>query len=83
LAGREKGQFLFHKNEEKQLKLHIFIDKSVIEVYANSRECITSRIYPKNIDAIKIHLFAENGIVILLSMDAWEIKTKKTIIILL
>ncbi len=76
LAGREKGQFIFYEEEEKQLKLHVFIDKSVIEVYANSRECITSRIYPKNIETIKIYLFAENGIVKLLSMDAWEIKTK-------
>jgi len=74
-AGRKKSQLNFLKGEER-LRIHTFIDKSVVEIYVNSRECITSRIYPKKIDIIKINLFAERGSVRLLSLNAWELKIK-------
>jgi beta-fructofuranosidase len=36
------------------LRLHIFVDRSIVEVFVNERVCLTSRIYPTRDDAIGI-----------------------------
>ena len=38
--------------EGAPLKLHIFLDKSVVEVFVNSRLCLTQRIYPTREDCL-------------------------------
>ena len=45
----------------ESLFLHIFIDCSVIEVFANNRLCMTSRIYPSRTDSLGIGFFASGG----------------------
>ena len=57
---------------EEPLKLHIFLDRSVIEIFANGRACLTSRIYPSRADSLGIDLFARGGNVKLRAMDIWE-----------
>jgi beta-fructofuranosidase len=57
------------------LKLHIFLDRSVIEVFANNRACLTSRIYPSRSDSLGVGLFARGGSVQLKSMDIWEVRS--------
>lgn len=56
----------------RTLKLHIFLDKSVVEVFANGQVCLTSRIYPSRTNSLGIGLFARGGSVELKSMDIWE-----------
>lgn len=56
------------------LKLHIFLDRSVVELFANGRCCLTSRIYPTRRDSQGIKLFAHGGGVRLLSLDIWQMK---------
>ena len=53
------------------LKLHIFLDRSVLEVFANSRLCLTQRIYPTRADSLGVSIFAHGGEAILDSLDAW------------
>ena len=36
------------------LRLHVFLDRSVIEVFANHRACITGRIYPSLPDSLSL-----------------------------
>jgi beta-fructofuranosidase len=55
------------------LKLHVFLDRSVVEVFANGRACLTSRIYPSRADSLGIDLFARGGGVTLKAMDIWEL----------
>jgi beta-fructofuranosidase len=55
----------------ERLKLHIFIDRSIVEVFANDRCSLTSRVYPKP-DSQGIRLFANGGPVSLTSLDAWH-----------
>ncbi|MGQ9479764.1 MAG: GH32 C-terminal domain-containing protein [Thermoproteota archaeon] len=43
------------------LKLHVFLDRSVIEVFANSHVCLTGRIYPSRIDSLRIGFFTHDG----------------------
>ena len=55
----------------ENLKLHIFLDRSVLEIFANGR-CLTRRIYPSRQDSTGIALFASGGSVNLKSMDVWR-----------
>jgi beta-fructofuranosidase len=41
-------------SEEETLRLHIFVDRSIIEVFVNERMCLTGRAYPTRDDAIGI-----------------------------
>ena len=59
--------------EGEPLKLHIFLDKSVMEVFVNSRLCLTQRIYPTREDSLGVSIFARGGEAILDSLDAWTI----------
>ncbi len=54
------------------LSLHIFLDCSVLEIFANGRLCLTDRIYPTRPDAGGIALFAEGGPACVMSLDIWN-----------
>ena len=55
------------------LKLHIFLDASVIEVFANSRACISDRVYPSRLDAAAVGIFAMGGPVKLKIWNSWRL----------
>ena len=55
------------------LSLHVFLDRSVIEVYANGRACLTSRVYPSRPDSLGLALFARGGTAHLTSLDIWQL----------
>lgn len=59
---------------EKTLKLHVFIDRSVMEIYANGRACLTKVIYPDDRD-LGLGLFASGGTARLKSFNAWTLKS--------
>jgi beta-fructofuranosidase len=56
------------------LRLRVFLDRSVVEVYANGRACLTSRIYPSRPDSLGIALFAREGNARARSVDVWEVR---------
>ena len=57
-----------------ELKLHVFIDKSVLEVFINDGMTSVTRVeYPGEND-LGVSVFAENGSAALKSLDAWEMK---------
>ncbi len=58
------------KSGEK-LHLRIFIDRSIIEVFANG-QCVTQRIYPIRNDSTGVVLFAEGGSIEIESLQAWQ-----------
>jgi beta-fructofuranosidase len=49
------------------LRLQVFLDNSVIEVFANDQISLTSRIYPTRADSLGLALFAEQS-------DAWALR---------
>lgn len=56
-----------------QLRLHVFLDGSVIEVFANDNTvCLTARVYPSRADSTGIALVAEGGRAVARSLDFWE-----------
>ncbi|UCD49160.1 MAG: GH32 C-terminal domain-containing protein [Phycisphaerales bacterium] len=54
------------------LRLRVFVDKSVVEVYANERQAICRRVYPGRDDSLGMALFAEGGTAKFSSIKAWE-----------
>ncbi len=63
----------FELRADEPLKLHIFLDHSVIEVFANDRFCVTSRVYPENRDSTELHAFG-NGAE-LRRIDIWTLRS--------
>jgi beta-fructofuranosidase len=61
--------------EGEPLKLHIFLDCSVIEVFANGRMALTSRIYPTRPDSQGLALFTRAGGITLNQMDVWQMNS--------
>ncbi|MYB20400.1 MAG: hypothetical protein F4Y16_15680 [Holophagales bacterium] len=57
----------------ERLKLHVFVDKSVVEVFANSRQAIARRIYPSRPDSIGVRVFSAAGDARVHSLKAWKI----------
>jgi beta-fructofuranosidase len=57
------------------LKLRVFVDKSVVEVFANDRLCATVRVYPGREDSMGVSLRAQGADSLLLSLDAWHMRS--------
>jgi beta-fructofuranosidase len=56
------------------LKLHIYLDRSSVEVFANDgRLAISSRIYPKP-ESLRLGLFARYGSIELVSLNIWRLE---------
>jgi beta-fructofuranosidase len=56
---------------DEPLSLRVFLDRSVVEIYANGRHCLTSRVYPTRGDAVGISAVAEGGRASIASLSAW------------
>jgi beta-fructofuranosidase len=62
----------FELKEGETLKLDIFIDQAIIEVFANGRQCVTQVVYPELIESDMVKLFSSNEKVEILSAEAWK-----------
>ncbi len=62
----------FELKPGEPLRLRVFIDRSVLEVYANDRQCITQRIYPSRADSLGVTLFSRGGAAKVTSLDVWD-----------
>ncbi len=56
------------------LRLQVFVDCSVIEVYANDYVCITSRVYPSRSDSTGVRVYTR-GEARLNSIDIWRLSS--------
>ena len=54
------------------LMLRMFVDRSVVEVFANDRQAITRRIYPARPDSLGVAVFANGGAAQGKSVKAWQ-----------
>jgi beta-fructofuranosidase len=66
----EAGPFELKPGEP--LKLRVFVDKSVVEVFANNRQAVMRRIYPTRKDSLNVVLFSKGGSVKIPVLKAWE-----------
>ena len=61
--------------EKEKLQLHVFIDKSVVEVFVNDRQCVCHRVYPSRNDSTGVSIMAREADGMLVSMDCWQMKS--------
>ena len=58
--------------EGRDLTLDIFIDRSILEIFANSEICLTQRIYPTHEDSKHFSLFTNDAAVDVIDIQKWE-----------
>ena len=60
---------------DEPLRLRVFIDRSVVEVFANGRQCVAMRVYPGREDSVGLSLRAQGQDATLTSLDAWQMRS--------
>ena len=65
----EAGPFELAAGEP--LKLRVFVDKSVVEVFANGRQAVMRRVYPSRDDSVGVSLFSTGGPASVATLEAW------------
>jgi beta-fructofuranosidase len=62
------------KRGEGRLRLRVFVDRSVLEVFANGRECVTRVVEAVDPEA-QLELFATGGSATVRSLSAWPVRS--------
>ena len=60
---------------DEPLRLRVFIDRSVVEVFVNDRQCVAMRVYPGRPDSKGISIRSQGGDIEVVSLDAWKMKS--------
>ena len=63
---------------DEPLQLRVFIDRSVVEVFANGKQCVAVRVYPGRGDSTGVSLRAQGSAAKLRSLDAWQMRSVYT-----
>jgi beta-fructofuranosidase len=63
----------FELKADEPLRLRVFLDRSVVEVFANERQAVMRRIYPTRPDSVGVAAFAAGGPARVVKLDAWEL----------
>ncbi|EES73881.1 glycosyl hydrolase family 32 [Paenibacillus sp. oral taxon 786 str. D14] len=58
----------------ENLKLHIYLDRSMVEAYANGLKSLTTRVYPTRRDALGLEIWGD-GELIVKSMEVWDMQS--------
>jgi beta-fructofuranosidase len=56
------------------VELRIFVDRSVVEVFVNGKQCVAVRVYPGRDDSIGVSMLSRNQASELLSLDCWQMQ---------
>ena len=62
----------FELKKGETLKLDIFIDRSIIEVFANGRQCITQVVYPELENSKSVKIFSGDEPINVKKVQAWK-----------
>ena len=57
------------------LRLRVFIDRSVVEVFVNERQYLAMRVYPGRKDSLGVSLRAQGQDAVLERLDAWQMQS--------
>ncbi|MNY67894.1 hypothetical protein D3C86_2055650 [compost metagenome] len=59
--------------DRENLKLQIYLDRSMVEAYANDLKSLTTRVYPSRTDALGMQIWGD-GTLTVKSMEVWKMK---------
>ena len=60
---------------DEHLELCVFIDRSVVEVFVNGKQCVAARVYPTRGDSVCVSLRSQGRDAELKSLDAWQMRS--------
>ncbi|MHB1296119.1 MAG: glycoside hydrolase family 32 protein [Anaerolineae bacterium] len=60
---------------DEPLKLRVFVDRSVVEVFVNGKQCVALRVYPGRADSLGVSLRAQGRAATLEHLDAWQMQS--------
>jgi beta-fructofuranosidase len=60
---------------DETMKLRVFIDRSVVEVFVNGRQYLAMRVYPGRKNSLGVSLRAQGQDAVLKNLDAWQMKS--------
>ena len=46
---------------DEPLRLRVFLDKPMLEVFANDRQCLTQQVFPSRKDSLSVKVYARGG----------------------
>ncbi len=61
--------------DDEPLRLRVFIDRSVVEVFVNGKQCLAVRVYPARDDSLGVSLRAQGSAAALKRLDAWQMRS--------
>ena len=62
----------FEPQSDGPLHFHVFVDRSVMEIFVNSRICMVQRVYPTRKDSEQVRVFASDGSIVVSDFTKWE-----------
>ncbi|MFW6270034.1 MAG: GH32 C-terminal domain-containing protein [Bacillota bacterium] len=65
-------------NDDGNLSLHIYIDRSMVEVYANNSKSLTSRVYPTRADSLGLELIDSDSEITIKNLEIWRLGSAYT-----
>ncbi len=68
----ETADFLL--KPEEPLRLRVFVDRSVVEVFVNDNQCVAARVYPGRPDSLGVSFRSQGKSTRLKSLDAWQME---------
>ena len=74
VSGKELYSAPFPVAADTPLKLHVFVDHSVLEVFVNDRAAFSTRMYPTLEASHGVDLFAEGGVAVAESVETWTLQ---------
>lgn len=60
---------------DENLALRIFIDRSIVEVFVNGKQCVATRVYPARDDSTQVAIGAQGSSIHLVSLNVWQMKS--------
>lgn len=66
---------MFQLDQDEPIRLRVFVDQSIVEVFVNDVKAIALRVYPLREDSDGVALFSKGGSTTLQSLDAWRMRS--------
>jgi beta-fructofuranosidase len=60
---------------DEPFRLRVFVDRGIVEVFINNRQCLASRVHPIRADSTSVSLRAQSSEGVLRSLAAWKLKS--------
>lgn len=63
----------FEVKKGEKVHLRVFLDKSMLEVFANGKQCVTQVVYPTQHDAVHVQAFSKDAPIMVDQVKSWRL----------